>query len=226
MNEIREIIEKLKNILGSVDVFNQYRENIPGLDIPRSASIRAKNLELYLNVMKDSPILLLGEAAGYKGARFSGVPMLSERQIVEKGISELSHLPLKRTSTRARPFSEPTATIVRRALRDYPVKVIIWNLFPLHPHKPHQYLSNRSLRKQERILGLKFLLEFLKIIKPEFIIACGKIAENALREAGIDAFPVRHPANGGKRKFLKGLEEAMKLYFKKNTTMCPYKGHN
>jgi len=226
MNEIKRLIEKLKNIPGSADVFNQYRDNIPGLDIPQGASIRSKNLELYLNAMKDSPILLLGEAAGYKGARFSGVPMFSERQIVEKEIPELSHLPLKRTSTRTRPFSEPTATIVRKALREYPVKVIIWNLFPLHPHKPHDYLSNRPLRKQERILGLEFLLEFLKIIKPEFIIACGKIAENALREAGIDAFPVRHPANGGKRRFLEGLEEAMKIYLKKNAKMRSHKHHN
>lgn len=215
MDEIKRFIEKLRRIQGITDVFNQYRDNVPGLDIPEGASLRAKNLEFYLNAMKDSPVLLLGEAAGYKGARFSGVPMFSERQIVEKEVPELRDLPLKRTSTRARPFSEPTATIVRKALKGYPVKVIVWNLFPLHPHKPDNYLSNRPLRKEEKRLGLKLLLEFLDIVRPEFIIACGRVAENALREAKIDAFPVRHPANGGKRGFLEGLGKAMKLYFRK-----------
>jgi len=216
MDKIQRFIEKLRRNPGSADVFNQYRDNVPGLDIPEGASIRSKNLEFYLNVMKDSPVLLLGEAAGYKGARFSGVPMFSERQIVEKEVPELSDLPLKRTSIRARPFSEPTATIVRRAFKGYPVKVIIWNLFPLHPHRIDNYLSNRPLRKEEKRLGFELLLEFLDMVKPEFIIACGKVAENALREAGINTFPVRHPANGGKREFLEGLEKAMKVYFKRS----------
>ena len=63
----------------------------------RSALLRTR-LSSYLRRQTDSPILLVGEAPGYRGARISGIPFTSERQLTGCGPAEA------------------TATIVQRAL--------------------------------------------------------------------------------------------------------------
>src|SRR4051812_37821456 len=50
--------------------FNQYR-----------AERLAERLTSYLEARADAPVLLVGEAAGYRGARVSGIPFTSERQL-------------------------------------------------------------------------------------------------------------------------------------------------
>jgi hypothetical protein len=60
----------------------------------------AQRLARYLEDRNAAPILLVGEAAGYRGARISGIPFTSERQLTGSGPSEA------------------TATIVHRVLAD------------------------------------------------------------------------------------------------------------
>ena len=51
-----------------------------------------------------------------------------------------------RLSTRARPWSEPSATTVWGTLRELGVAevTLLWNAFPWHPHKPGNLQSNRT----------------------------------------------------------------------------------
>ena len=58
--------------------------------------------------------LLIGEAPGYQGCRYSGVPFTSERLIVEGMVPRITS---GRFTTRPKPWSEPSATIVGRAAR-------------------------------------------------------------------------------------------------------------
>ena len=79
--------------------------------------LRRERLRAYLEQHATAPVILVGEAAGYRGARISGVPFTSERQLTGTGTAEAS------------------ATIVHRALRELGVEddVLLWNVVPTHP---------------------------------------------------------------------------------------------
>src|SRR5438128_12478549 len=108
--------------------FNQYRES----------ALRRRRLATYLEARSESPLLLVGEAAGYRGARVSGIPFTSERQLAGSGPAEA------------------TATIVHRVLADLGLEeqVLLWNVVPTHPGTE---VSNRRPTRREVEGGLLFV---------------------------------------------------------------------
>jgi len=153
--------------------FNQYAEG------PRAALLRER-LAAYLDERVDARILLVGEAAGYRGARVSGIAFTSERQL-----------------TGDRP-AEPTATIVHRALEELGLEqdVLLWNVVPTHPGSP---TSNRRPTAAEVDAGTPFV----RLLAPNrTVVPVGRVAERALGVTGI-----RHPSHGGARAFRAGLVE-------------------
>ena len=58
--------------------FNQYA----------ASELRRERLSAHLSARRDARYLLVGEAAGYRGARISGVPFTSERQLSGSGPAE------------------------------------------------------------------------------------------------------------------------------------------
>jgi uracil-DNA glycosylase len=136
----------------------------------------------YLEAYADAPILLIGEAPGYRGARVSGIPFTSERQLTGSGPAEA------------------TATIVRRVLAELGIAddVLLWNAVPTHPGGER---SNRAPTAAEVEAGRRFALLLAQGRK---VIPVGRVAELALGCAG-----VRHPARGGARDFRAGLVECV-----------------
>src|SRR5213078_1996874 len=65
------------------DTFNFYRDG-------DGAEKRRARLLDYLRSRERAPLLLVGEAAGYRGARVSGLPFTSERQLTGAGPAEAS----------------------------------------------------------------------------------------------------------------------------------------
>lgn len=151
------------------ETFNFYREGV-------GARTRRKRLVEYLSRSGYSPLLLVGEAAGYRGGRISGIPFTSERQLTGRGPAEA------------------TATIVQRVLAELELDVLCWNVVPTHPGTPK---SNRRPSRCEVAASKPFLDE---LARGRRVVAVGRLA------ASVTGAPyVRHPSHGGARAFRSGL---------------------
>jgi hypothetical protein len=198
-------------------VFNPWWQVDKQNDIGRNApSIRRKQLHTYLRKrLGKANLAVIGEAVGYRGGHFSGIPMTSERILLGKkkddGIEPdrvFSSIKPRRTSKPKKcpdGFSEPTATIVWGTLLKLglrPDQFILWNAFPWHSFDQRRgMLSNRAPNESERSAGLPVLRAFLKFFPYKQVIALGKIAAAQLEELGVDAHYIRHPASGGAKLF-------------------------
>ena len=153
------------------DTYNQYADS----------HLRRRRLDEYLQRADEAPILLVGEAAGYRGARVSGVPFTSERQLSGTGPAEA------------------TATIVHRVLADLGIEkdILLWNVVPTHPHRPGEPASNRRASATE-ISAARTFLDELAVGRE--VVPVGRVAEAALGIEGI-----RHPSHGGAAEFRAGL---------------------
>jgi uracil-DNA glycosylase len=142
----------------------------------RGAVRRRGRLRDYLESRAGSELLLVGEAAGYRGARVSGVPFTSERQLTGAGPAE------------------GTATIVQRALAELELDALCWNVVPTHPGTA---TSNRRPTKAEVAAGRPFLEE---LAAGRRVLAVGRLAAEAT-----GAPYLRHPSHGGAAEFRAGL---------------------
>jgi hypothetical protein len=207
-------------------VFNPWWEADKLNDVGRNApAIRRKQLAAYLrNRIGKVKLVLIGEALGYRGGHFSGIPMTSERILLGKkenaGIKPehvFSTFKARRTSKREQcpdGFSEPTATIVWGTLLGLglkPEEFVLWNAFPWHSFNPRRgLLSNRMPNRSERSAGLSVLKAFLDLFPCEEIVALGNVAASQLKELNVESHRVRHPASGGARLFRKGIGTLVK----------------
>jgi uracil-DNA glycosylase len=141
-----------------------------------------ERLGTYLEAHRAAPVLLAGEALGYRGGRVSGLPFTSERQLTGAGPAEA------------------TATIVHGVLEALGLgaSVLLWNVVPTHPGTER---SNRPPSRVEIEAGLPFLG---RLAAGRRVVAVGRLAA---RETG--APYVRHPSHGGARAFAAGLQELL-----------------
>jgi uracil-DNA glycosylase len=143
------------------------------------SELRRSRLREYLAMRADAAFVLVGEAAGYRGARVSGVPFTSERQLSGTGPAEA------------------TATIVHCVLAELGIEdeVLLWNVVPTHPGTA---ASNRRPTRAEVAASRPFLDE---LTAGRRVVAVGRLAAEVL-----DAPYVRHPSHGGAVAFAEGLE--------------------
>jgi uracil-DNA glycosylase len=141
----------------------------------------SERLGSYLEARRTAEVVLVGEAAGYRGARVSGIPFTSERQLTGSGPAEA------------------TATIVHRVLAQLGVEdeVLLWNVVPTHPGSE---TSNRRPTREEVAAASPFLHE---LTRGRVAIAVGRLASSVL-----EAPYVRHPSHGGAAEFEAGLRRS------------------
>lgn len=183
-------------------LFNLYSDRHPELDREEAPAIRRNNLKRYFAAYAAVPsVLLLAEAPGPWGCRFSGVPLTSEAQLLDP------EFPLQGEASSAapRPHHEYSARIYWRVMRPYFPRFFTWSAVPLHPHYPGAPLSIRTPTQQEVRSWLPFTAAIVEILSPERVIAVGRKAEFALQALGIPYTYVRHPSQGGARQFESGI---------------------
>jgi len=146
------------------------------------SELRRSRLRGHLAARADATFVLVGEAAGYRGARVSGVPFTSERQLSGTGPAEA------------------TATIVHRVLAELGIEdgVLLWNVVPTHPGTAS---SNRRPTRAEVDAARPFLDE---LTRGRRVVAVGRLAAQVL-----DAPYVRHPSHGGALAFAEGLKRRL-----------------
>jgi uracil-DNA glycosylase len=168
---MEELMERLRRArIGAT--FNFYRDG-------HGAALRRERLLAYLSARVDAPLLLVGEAPGFRGARVSGIPFTSERQLTGSGPAEA------------------TATIVHRVLAELGIEqdVVLWNVVPTHPGTAS---SNRGPTRAEVERGLPFLRE---LAGGRQAIAVGRLAHSVLGGPY-----VRHPSHGGAAAFAAAMQ--------------------
>jgi len=146
------------------------------------SELRRARLRAHLAAHAEAAFVFVGEAAGYRGARISGVPFTSERQLSGTGPAEA------------------TATIVHRVLAELGIEdeVMLWNVVPTHPGTAS---SNRRPTKAEVDAARPFLDE---LTRGRRVVAVGRLAAQVL-----DAPYVRHPSHGGALAFAEGLKRRL-----------------
>lgn len=196
--------QHLVDMLATIDrpgpgLFNPYSDaqEDPEFDVPGGAKIRRQNLATYLGAFESPEVLLVGEAPGCWGAKYSGVAFTSEWQLENKAVPFAG----RRTSRLANLARESSATIVWGEVAKVWPRIAQWNTIPYHPHPPGNPMGNRTPTEAEIMGHLHFLGTLVTELMPNQVVAVGRKAEVGLTALGIPHIGVRHPANGGANKF-------------------------
>ena len=191
-------------------MINPYRETHPELDGPAAPRRRRENLEAYLERVGVPRLVLVGEALGYRGGRFSGIAFTSERQLAGPDDRRLpwAGSPFQATSRNPALWLEPSGSVVWDALGGDARGALLWNTFPWHPFGPRGPLSNRTPERSLVTGNLHVLERLLAEVSGARVFAVGRTACAALGELGLDAPALRHPAHGGAALFRSQLRAA------------------
>lgn len=176
----------------------------------------AENLRAYLYLLAEhvsNPVLLVGEAPGYKGCRITGIPF-SSGKIFER----FRHPMLQALQDKvefAHMESENTATIVWEYLskgrktkqKRWQQTPLFWNSFPFHPHPVGNENKNRAPTSTEIAQGKEYLIELYCIFQPCIVAGVGDKGVACAKKSfpELDIAHIRHPSFGGKSDFIKGM---------------------
>jgi hypothetical protein len=186
-------------------VFNPWRDRCPVHDVADAAERRRRNLESFLEagVATEVRTMWIARDLGYRGGRRTGVPLTDEIHL-DAAATLLGGVPLIR-ATDGPPIAERTAAIIWRVLGRIGSPVILWNVFPFHPHTDNDPMSNRCHTRGERDETWPLLEALIEMVRPTRIIAIGRDASLALAGLDFDTSAVRHPSYGGQAEFMSGM---------------------
>ena len=166
------------SVPGVLNIYDE-EESVRWGDPPGQATRRRGALQRYLTSHWSAPTVLVGEAPGKNGARRTGLPFTSMRQMAGEGPTE------------------PTATIVQRVLAELGQqdKVLLWNASILFAP------DNRNPRREE----IDACADVLALVcRGRRVLAIGRQAETAT-----GAPYIRHPSHGGSSLFAEGLRASL-----------------
>lgn len=205
------LTEKLPKFCSTDTLFNQYRDADPVVDLRDAARIRLQNLCAYVDSFRTRPtVLLVGEAAGPWGCRFSGVAFTGEQQLCERLVpfegrrSSSPHAPAR--SGHTPPYVSDSARAFWQVMLRHHPRFFVWDCVPLHPHRPGCGLSVRTPSSEEIRRFSNLLRDVVACVQPSLVVAVGRTAERALKIICVPCTYVRHRARGGAAKFQSQIE--------------------
>lgn len=198
MTPVERFVDALSHVALSDRACNQYARGDAG------NAIRRANLRRYLEAMRTigPRLLLVAEAVSYRGGRLTGIAFTSESVMLCSGIPGSGY---RKATVSDRLSTEASATMVWATIRGMTPLPLLWNAFPFHPFARGNPSSNRMPSNTELAIGERFIASLLRIFPIERVIAIGNPADTSLTRMGIEHIKVRHPSQGGKRKFTEGM---------------------
>ena len=176
------------------DAFNPYSNRCTVYDKEDAPERRSRILLSLLKATLDQDVdaVWVGRDLGHRGGRRTGLSFTDDvhfrMHLKRWGLS------FKRP-TKPPVVAEQTAGIVWHILSQIETSVFLWNVFPLHPHKPDNPFSNRRHNSVERNAGEELLSELIRLIEPRRLIAIGNDASDTAHRLSSrqEVFKVRQP---------------------------------
>ena len=192
-------------------MFNPYSECCPTCDRADAARIRRRNLVLCLEAALAARVetIWIARDLGYRGGRRTGVPLPDEVHLGQARIL-FGGAALER-ATQGPIVAERTAAVIWQVLSRIGAPVVLWNIFPFHPHEAHDPFTNRCHTRSEREATWPLLTALMAMIQPRQIVAIGRDAGLALSGIDVPVQVVRHPSYGGQAEFIRGMHAAYGL---------------
>lgn len=189
------------------NVFNPWADRCAIHDRSDAAATRRSNLLAMLEAALDERVetMWIARDLGYRGGRRTGVPLTDEVHLNDAG-QLLGGVELERATT-GPIVAERTAAVVWQVLTDIGLPVMLWNVFPFHPHERNDPMSNRCHTRSEREATWPILQELIRMVRPKTVVAIGRDAHMALAGLTVPVICVRHPSYGGQREFIDGMHD-------------------
>ena len=186
-------------------VFNPYADCCDIFDRADAPRRRRKNLETFLEAALDHKVetIWIARDLGYRGGRRTGVPLTDEVHLGLAG-QLLGGFELQR-ATKGPIVAERTAAVIWKVLARIGQPVVLWNVFPYHPHEPDEPFSNRAHTASEREIARPLLQSLIAMFRPQRLVAIGRDARQALDGIKVEVATVRHPSYGGQSEFIAGI---------------------
>lgn len=183
-------------------VFNPWADLCPVHDRDDAPDLRRANLERVLTAVLDAKVetMWIARDLGYRGGRRTGVALTDEVHL-QTAASSLGGIELSR-ATNGPVVAERTAAVIYQVLERVAEPVLMWNVFPFHPHEAGDPMSNRCHTRREREATWHLLEALVRMVQPKRVVAIGRDAHIALGDLDIIVLPVRHPSYGGQSEFI------------------------
>lgn len=191
----------------TASVFNPWGDHCEIHDRKDAAKLRRENLIQLLEAALDNraETIWIARDLGYRGGRRTGIPLTDEVHLDQAG-TLMGGISFDR-ATQGPIVAERTAAIIWRVLCQIDQPVMLWNVFPFHPHAVDDDMSNRCHSRAEREATWPLLETLMKMLRPRQIVAIGRDAQLALKGLEISVCPVRHPSYGGQSEFIAGMHD-------------------
>lgn len=206
----KKIIDCLTD-LSFENTFNPYVDFCETFDYPNAPQQRRALLLAILQSAAKTQVdaLWIGRDLGYRGGRRTGLALTDDAHM--QAHAKRWGIEVERP-TKGAAVKERTATVIWELLQQIEAPIFLWNVFPLHPHKPFQPFSNRNHNSEERKIGEDILLMLISLMSPRRIVAIGTdAAESARKITDVEVISVRHPSYGGQNEFIAGVRNLYSL---------------